>query len=53
MNSSSLNTKELTNMKSPLTFEERVTVTVWKLATNIEYHIQASLYGLDRSTVRK
>ena len=45
--------KELTNMRSPVTVEERVAVTVWKLATNIEYHTLASLFGLGRSTVGK
>ena len=45
--------KELTNMRSPVTVEERVAVTVWKLATNIEYRTLASLFGLGRSTVGK
>ena len=40
-------------MRSPVTVEERVTVTVWKLATNIEYRSLASLFGLGRSTVGK
>ena len=37
--------KESTNMRSPVTVEERVTVTVWKLATNIEYRSLTSLFG--------
>ena len=41
--------KESTNMRSPVTVEERVAVTVWKLATNIEYRSLASLFGLGRS----
>ena len=45
--------KELTNMRSPVTVEERVAVTVWKLATNIEYRTLASLFDLGRSTVGK
>ena len=45
--------KELTNMRSPVTVEERVAVTVWKLATNIEYRTLSSLFGLGRSTVGK
>ena len=45
--------KEYTNMRSPVTVEERVAVTVWKLATNIEYRSLASLFGLGRSTVGK
>ena len=40
-------------MRPPVTVEERVAVTVWKLATNIEYHTLASLFGLVRSTVGK
>ena len=45
--------KECTNMRSTITVEERVAVTVWKLATNIEYRSLASLFGLGRSTVGK
>ena len=40
-------------MRSPVTVEERVAVSVWKLATNIEYRSLASLFGLGRSTVCK
>ena len=40
-------------MRSPVTVEERVAVTVWKLATNIEYRSLASLFGLGRSTIGK
>ena len=40
-------------MRSPVTVEERMVVTVWKLATNIEYHSLVSLFGLGRSTVGK
>ena len=36
-----------------MTVEERVAVTVWKLATNIEYRTLAGLFGLGRSTVGK
>ena len=42
--------KEYTNMRS---VEERVAVTVLKLATNIEYRSLALLFGLGRSTVGK
>jgi len=45
--------KETTNMRYPVTVEERVAVTLWKLATNIEYRTLASLFGLGRSTVGK
>ena len=43
--------KKWTNMRSPVSVEERVAVTVWKLATNVEYRTLASLFGLGRSTV--
>lgn len=31
--------------------EERVAVTIWKLATNVEYRTLSNLFGLGRSTV--
>lgn len=31
--------------------EKRVTVTVWKLATNVEYRTLSALFGIGRSTV--
>ena len=33
--------------------EQRVAVTVWKLATNVEYRTLSALFGLGRSTVGK
>ena len=45
--------KESTNMRSSVTVEEKVAITVWKLATNIEYRSLASLFGLGRSTIGK
>lgn len=33
--------------------EERVAVTVWKLATHVEYQTLSSLFGLGRLTVGK
>ena len=33
--------------------EQRVAVTVWKLATNMEYRTLSALFGLGRSTVGK
>lgn len=44
---------QVTNFRVPVTVEERVAVTVWKLATNIEYRTLSSLFGLGRSTVGK
>ena len=43
--------KVWTNMRSPVSVEERVAVTVWKLATNVEYHTLSSIFGLGRFTV--
>ena len=40
-----------TNMRSTVSIEERVAVTVWKLATNVEYRTLSSIFGLGRSTV--
>ena len=31
--------------------EQRVAVTIWKLATNVEYRTLSALFGLGRSTV--
>ena len=39
------------NMGSPVSVEERIAVTVWKLATNVKYRTLASLFDLGRSTV--
>ena len=38
-------------MRSPVSVEEWVAVTVRKLATNVEYRTLVSLFGLGRSTV--
>ena len=35
----------------PVSVEERVAVTTWKLATNVEYRTLSNLFGLGRSTV--
>ena len=40
-------------MRIAVTVEEGVAVTIWKLATNVEYLTLAALFGLGRSTVRK
>ena len=44
---------QITQLHQPVSVEERVAVTVWKLATNIEYRTLASLFGLGRPTVGK
>ena len=45
--------RRCTNFRSPVSVEERVAVTIWKLATNVEYRTLSSLFGLGRSTVGK
>ena len=43
--------KEVTRMRVPVSVEERLAVTVWRLATNVEYRTIAELFGLGRATV--
>jgi hypothetical protein len=38
-------------MREAISVEKRVAVTVWKLATNIEYRTLSALFGIGRSTV--
>ena len=38
-------------MRLPVSVEERVAVTIWKLATNVEYRTLSALFGLGRSTI--
>ena len=40
-------------MREPIEPERRVAVTIWRLATNVEYRTLGELFGLGRSTVRK
>ena len=40
-------------MREPIELERRVAVTIWRLATNVEYRILGELFGLGRSTVGK
>ena len=42
---------QATQLRSPIAVEERVAVTIWKLATNVEYRTLSALFGLGRSTV--
>jgi len=39
-----------TNFRKCITVEARVAITVWRLATNIEYRTLAALFGIWRST---
>ena len=38
-------------LRKPLSVEERVAITLWRLGTNIEYRSLAHLFGVDLSTV--
>ena len=40
-----------TCVREPVSVEQRVAVTLWKLATNIEYRTLSNLFGLGKSTV--
>ena len=40
-------------MRQPISVEERVAVTIWKLATNVEYRTLSELFGLGKATVGK
>ena len=43
--------RQFTKFRAPVGVEARVAVTIWKLATNIEYRTIAALFGLGRATV--
>ena len=43
--------RQCTVLREPVSVEERVAVTLWRLATNAEYRTLASLFGLGTSTV--
>lgn len=38
-------------MREPVSTERKLAITLWKLATNIEYRRISQLFGLGRSTV--
>ena len=42
---------QVTRFQQPISVEARVAVTIWKLATNVEYRTIAALFGIGRSTV--
>ena len=42
---------QVTQLRLPVTVEERVAVTLWKLATNVQYRTLSALFGLGHSTV--
>ena len=43
--------RQRTILREPVSVEERVAVTLWRLATNVEYRTLGSLFGLGTSTV--
>ena len=43
--------KEHTALRVPISVEQRVAVTIWKLATNVEYRTISNLFGLGLSAV--
>ena len=45
--------KKDTCMRHPVSVEQRVAVTLWRLATNIEFRTLSTLFGLGQSTVGK
>ena len=40
-------------MREPIELERRVAVTIWRIATNVEYRTLGELFGLGHSTVGK
>ena len=40
-----------TVLRDCISVEERVAITIWKLATNIEYRTLSELFGIGKSTV--
>lgn len=43
--------KQETHLRQPVSVEKRIAVTLWKLATNVEYRTIGALFGIGRSTV--
>ena len=43
--------KQTTYLRQPISVEKRVAVTLWKLATNVEYCILSALFAIGHSTV--
>lgn len=45
--------RQVTKFRHPVSVEARVAITIWRLATNVEYRTIAALFGLGRSTICK
>ena len=43
--------KNATRMRRPVSVEKRVAITLWRMATNVEYRSIAHMFGVGRSTV--
>ena len=43
--------KEDTQMRRSIPPDQRIAITLWKLATNIDYRTLAELFGVGKSTV--
>jgi len=43
--------KKHAHMREPVSVERRLAITLWRLATNIEYRSISQLFGLGRSTI--
>ena len=43
--------RQETRLRMPIGVEKRVAVTIWKLATKVEYRTLSALFSLGRSTV--
>ena len=43
--------RQTTCLREPISVEKRVAVTLWKLATNVEYRTLSNLFGIGKSTV--
>ena len=44
-------TNQVTQLRAPISVEQRVAITIWKLATTVEYRTLSALFGVGRSTV--
>ena len=49
--SSLLGKKTATRFRLPIPVDEQLAVTIWRLATNVEYRTIAALFGIGISTV--
>ena len=43
--------REATHLRETISLDQRVSVTIWKLATNVDYRTLSDLFGIGKSTV--